>query len=79
MLGGDGTLISAATRLVRSRIPLIGVNLGTLGYLCELEENNVFEAIDRLMADDYLVGAEHDARGLWYQGRQAHGYKIALK
>ena len=38
MLGGDGTLIRAAAALVKSRLPLIGVNLGTLGYLCELEE-----------------------------------------
>ena len=38
VLGGDGTLIRAAAALVKSRLPLIGVNLGTLGYLCELEE-----------------------------------------
>lgn len=55
VLGGDGTLIRAASRLVDSRIPLIGVNLGTVGYLCELEESNVFDAVDRLMADDCMV------------------------
>ena len=36
VLGGDGTLIRAASRLVDSRIPLIGVNLGTVGYLLSL-------------------------------------------
>ncbi|MFR4351926.1 MAG: NAD(+)/NADH kinase [Roseburia sp.] len=55
VLGGDGTLIRAAARLVDSGLPLIGVNLGTIGYLCELEESSVFPAIDRLMADDYLI------------------------
>ncbi len=55
VLGGDGTLIRAAASLVDSALPLIGVNLGTLGYLCELEESNVFSAIDRLMAGDYMV------------------------
>lgn len=55
VLGGDGTLIRAASRLIESRLPLIGVNLGTLGYLCELEESNVFAAIDRLMAGNYVV------------------------
>lgn len=49
VLGGDGTLIRAATKVESLQIPLIGVNLGTLGYLCELEENSVFSAIDRLM------------------------------
>lgn len=47
VLGGDGTLIRAAAALVKSRLPLIGVNLGTLGYLCELEEKDVFAAVDQ--------------------------------
>ena len=55
VLGGDGTLIRAAAALVKSRLPLIGVNLGTLGYLCELEEKDVFAAVDKLMKDDYMV------------------------
>ncbi len=55
VLGGDGTLIRAATKVESLGIPLIGVNLGTLGYLCELEETTVFEAIDRLMADNYTL------------------------
>lgn len=55
VLGGDGTLIRAAERLVDTGLPLIGVNLGTLGYLCELEEGSVFAAIDMLMADAYMV------------------------
>ncbi len=55
VLGGDGTLIRAATAVQSLGIPLMGVNLGTLGYLCELEESTVFPAIDRLMKDDYSV------------------------
>lgn len=58
VLGGDGTLIRAATKVESLRIPMIGVNLGTLGYLCELEENTVFKAIDRLMdgdANSYMI------------------------
>lgn len=55
VLGGDGTLIRAATKVESLGIPLIGVNLGTLGYLCELEETTVFEAIERLMSDNYMI------------------------
>lgn len=55
VLGGDGTLIRAATKVESLQIPLVGINLGTLGYLCELEESTVFSAIDRLMADDYMM------------------------
>lgn len=55
VLGGDGTLIRAAARMVDYNIPLAGVNLGTLGYLCELEESTVFPAIDQLMEDTYII------------------------
>lgn len=55
VLGGDGTLIRAATKVESLQIPLIGINLGTLGYLCELEESTVLGAIDRLMQDDYMM------------------------
>ena len=55
VLGGDGTLIRAATKVESLGIPLIGVNLGTLGYLCELEETSVFAAIDRLMSDQFTI------------------------
>ena len=54
-LGGDGTLIRAASALVNSRLPFVGVNLGTLGYLCELEEGSVFAAIDQMMSGACMV------------------------
>ena len=34
---------------------MIGVNLGTLGYLCELEESNLKNAIDEIMSDHYVL------------------------
>ena len=55
VLGGDGTLIRAAVKLVGRNLPLIGVNLGTLGYLCELEAKDVLSAIERLMQDNYML------------------------
>lgn len=55
VLGGDGTLIRTATKVMEYHIPLIGVNMGTLGYLCELEANDVFYAIDQLMEDKYFI------------------------
>lgn len=55
VLGGDGTLVRAARDLAELDIPLIGVNLGTLGYLCELERSTVFSAVDRMMEDAYDI------------------------
>ncbi len=49
VLGGDGTMIRVATRLASVRVPLVGVNLGHLGYLCELDRENVLAAVDHMM------------------------------
>lgn len=54
-VGGDGTLIRAARELVEKEIPVVGVNRGHIGYLCELDSNSVFPAIDQLMLDNYMV------------------------
>ena len=51
VLGGDGTLIRVATRLEHCPIPIVGINLGNLGYLCELDRASAPLAIDRLMAN----------------------------
>ena len=55
VIGGDGTLVRCARALSKKQIPVIGVNLGTLGYLCELEKENLFEAIDRIFEDNYEI------------------------
>ncbi len=53
--GGDGTLIRAVRKTRKTNIPLIGVNLGTMGYLCELEPDNMYQAIDLLMQDKCTI------------------------
>ncbi len=55
VLGGDGTMLRAVHSLCGHDIPLLGVNLGTLGFLTEIEKSNVKKAIDRLIEDDYKL------------------------
>ncbi len=54
-LGGDGTLLHASRDLVDTSLPILGINLGTLGYLAEIEHTNIAPTLDRLIADDYLI------------------------
>ena len=55
VLGGDGTMLKAAKETAFSRIPLLGVNLGTMGYLAEVEVASLEEALERLLRGDYTV------------------------
>ncbi len=52
VVGGDGTMIRAAD-LIAGRVPMIGVNLGTLGFLEEIETDRLEEMLKRLIADDF--------------------------
>ena len=55
VLGGDGTLLQAAGGIAGKNILMIGVNLGTLGYLAEIELDNLEEALNQLLMDDYVL------------------------
>lgn len=55
VLGGDGTLLAVARDTAGLNIPLLGVNLGTLGYLAEVEKSHLPEALKRLCVGDYEI------------------------
>lgn len=55
-LGGDGTLIQAARDLVSLQLPLIGINMGTLGYLTQISRGEELEPmLDALLQDKYRL------------------------
>ena len=67
-LGGDGTLIRAARDLAGREIPLLGINLGDLGYLTQIgHEDNVEELLDALLCDHYQL-----QRRMMLRGRVSH-------
>ncbi len=55
VLGGDGTLLRAAELARPAGTPLIGVNLGHVGFLAEAEPDGLLQTVDRLLAGDYRV------------------------
>ncbi|HEX9259330.1 MAG TPA: NAD(+)/NADH kinase [Acidimicrobiales bacterium] len=54
-LGGDGTMLRAVDLLDGGVVPILGVNLGALGYLSEIEANALTAALDRFLAGDYQI------------------------
>lgn len=63
VLGGDGTMIQAANDLVHTNIPILGVNIGTLGFLTEVEKQDMEHALKRLMEDDYFIESRMMLKG----------------
>ncbi|HEY9857775.1 MAG TPA: NAD(+)/NADH kinase [Stenomitos sp.] len=55
VLGGDGTFLRAARMVALRDTPLLGVDLGTLGFLAEVSYGDLAGAIDRLIAGDYRI------------------------
>jgi len=55
VLGGDGTVLRAAERARGTGVPLLGVNLGHVGFLAELEREDLQEVVHSVVAKDYLV------------------------
>ena len=55
VIGGDGTMLRAAAGIGDKNIPLLGINLGTVGFLTEVEVSNLYEALDRLISGDYNI------------------------
>lgn len=78
VLGGDGTLIQAARDLSSINVPVFGINIGTLGYLTEIDMEQAFPAIDRIMADEYNIDTRMILRGRVYRGDDKLYSDIAL-
>lgn len=63
VLGGDGTIIQAANDLVYKNIPLLGINLGTLGFMAEVEQDNMIPVFEKLFKDEYTIDTRMMLRG----------------
>jgi NAD+ kinase len=74
VLGGDGTLLSAARDAGERAVPIAGVNLGTLGFMAEIATDEMYAALERILAGDARVEsrmrlAVHALRGERELGR----------
>lgn len=63
VLGGDGTMLQAARSVAYQDIPLLGVNMGTMGFLAEVEESGVDDALDRILKGWYEIEDRMMLRG----------------
>ncbi|ERJ92754.1 NAD(+)/NADH kinase [Selenomonas sp. oral taxon 892 str. F0426] len=54
-LGGDGTLLGICRRYASNPVPVCGINMGTLGFMADIEQNELEERLEKLCQGDYHV------------------------
>jgi len=70
--GGDGTLLSVARTAAPLGIPLLGVNFGSLGFLTELQPEELFGGLERVLRGDYVIEERQTLRVRIQQGETTH-------
>lgn len=73
-MGGDGTFLRAAYLARDAGVPVLGVNLGRLGFLTEIEASQVTDGVDRIVAGDYHI---EERMTLSVSVRDADGTQVA--
>ncbi len=74
VVGGDGTMIRASRVLKKLKIPFVGVNVGTIGFLCEIDKEHIEDSIQKLIANDFEI----ESRMLLYGSTKSQGEGNAL-
>lgn len=78
VLGGDGTLLQAARELLQRHIPMLGINLGTLGFLTSAEKSELPKCLDSVLDDSCSIDERMMLEGVAYHGSEKIQMNIAL-
>ena len=54
-IGGDGTILQAAFSCAKKDIPILGINLGRIGFMNEVEVDEIEDAVKSLFSDDFII------------------------
>ncbi len=77
-IGGDGTFIRTARELVELQIPLIGIQQGHMGYLCEIDGQEAKKAIDAMLSDRGLIEERMLLSGFCTKKEEPYPQQLAL-
>lgn len=86
VLGGDGTLLQAAVDLAERDIPFLGINMGRLGFLAEVNRDGIESALQKLIREDFtiekrmmLLGRSYGTEGAGDEARALNDIVITRK
>ncbi|HMK53860.1 MAG TPA: NAD(+) kinase [Methanobacteriaceae archaeon] len=66
-VGGDGTILRTQSFISPKKIPLFGINMGTVGFLTEIDPDNAFKALEEVLVGNYFVEKRTQLR-VWHNG-----------
>jgi len=78
VLGGDGTFLSAARRIEGTDIPLLGVNLGSLGFLTEITRDEIYVTLESIFKSDFLEDSRQTLKTLVERDATPHPQPTVL-
>lgn len=78
VLGGDGTLLKTARNTTRKKTLILGVNLGTLGFLSECKPEQVYECLEKVFAGQYIIDKRSLLRVTVYRNHKKIASFLAL-
>lgn len=78
VLGGDGTILAAAEKARRRDAPLLGVNMGHMGFLAEANVEGISEVVEKIATHDYRVDSRMtlDVDVVFPDGRVVHDWAL---
>jgi NAD+ kinase len=77
-LGGDGSILRAARMACEQGVPVLGVNMGRLGFLTEMEPDQWSDTLPRLLEQDYWIEERMMLYAEYHRGEECRGQYEAL-
>lgn len=76
-IGGDGTFIRSSAKIGRREIPIMGINAGRLGFLADVDGNEIMQTVDEVMSKHYRL-EEHSWLRLYTENRLYTDFNYAM-
>ena len=77
VLGGDGTLISVARAVDELQVPILGVNLGRLGFIAEVALSDLYKALEKVVRGEYALSTRMRLEAIvWRDGEEVGRFRV---
>jgi NAD+ kinase len=69
-VGGDGTFLRASKYSFKREVPVLGINVGNLGFLTVVDTDNMYDAIEKILKGDFKIEKRMILEGRFFKGKK---------